>query len=105
MNSFSHYFLVFGLALFPAVGNFAGAVLAEKVTVTDRARNFTLHGATGIILGIVGLELMPRALNTATPWLIVLAYLVGGMTYILIVGSFSVNILTHPFKDREKSHG
>lgn len=82
MNSFSQYLLVLGLALLPAAGNFAGALVAEFVAVTDQGRNFALHAAAGIVFGVVGIELMPRALEASQPWMVIVAYLVGGMTYI-----------------------
>lgn len=81
MNSFSQYFIVVGLALLPAVGNFAGVVVAEFVVITDRARNLALHAAAGIVFGVVGIELMPRALEASEPWIVIMAYLVGGLTY------------------------
>lgn len=81
MNAFSQYLIVLGLALLPGAGNFAGALVAEFVTVTDRARNFALHAAAGIVLGVVGIELMPRALEASKPWIVITAYLVGGLTY------------------------
>lgn len=81
MNTTSQYVLVLGLALLPAMGNFAGAVVAEFITVTDRARNFALHAAAGIVIGVVGIELMPRALEASQPWMVIVAYLVGGMSY------------------------
>lgn len=81
MNSFSQYLLVLGLAVFPAFGNFAGAAVAELVKVINLARNLTLHAAAGIVFGIVGIELMPRALEAATPWIVIVAYLLGGMAY------------------------
>ncbi|MDR4461914.1 MAG: hypothetical protein MRJ67_15580 [Nitrospirales bacterium] len=81
MNSFSQYLLVLGLAVFPAFGNFAGAAVAELVKVIDLARNLALHAAAGIVFGIVGIELMPRALEAATPWIVIVAYLLGGMAY------------------------
>jgi zinc transporter, ZIP family len=82
MNSFFQYLLILGLAVLPAMGNFAGAVVAEFVKVTDQSRNLALHGAAGIIFGVVGIELMPRALESSEPWIVIAAYLMGGLAYI-----------------------
>lgn len=81
MDILSQYLIVLGLAVLPALGNFAGALLAEFVKVTDRARNYALHAAAGIVFGVVGIELMPRALEASTPWIAIVAYLLGGMAY------------------------
>ncbi len=57
----SGYLLVLGLAALPAAGNFAGGVLAEVFRVSERALSLALHLAAGIVLAVVGLELMPSA--------------------------------------------
>ncbi|MGE0822118.1 MAG: ZIP family metal transporter [Candidatus Binatia bacterium] len=76
--------MVIGLALLPAVGNISGGVLAERFYPSKKLLNCALHGATGIILAVVSVEVMPVALHSAPPWLLALAFLAGGGTYLLI---------------------
>ena len=78
----SGYLLVLGLAALPAAGNFAGGVLAETFRVSERTLSLALHLAAGIVLAVVGLELMPEALKAAIPWVPLLAFVGGGVAFI-----------------------
>jgi ZIP family zinc transporter len=71
-----------GLAALPALANFAGGGLAELFRVSARALSLALHLAAGIVLAVVGLELMPEALNASAPWLPLLAFIAGGAAFI-----------------------
>lgn len=76
------YLYVLLLALMPAAGNFSGGVLAEFVTTSRRSLNIALHGAAGIVIAVVAVELMPEALAGAPPWTVVLAFFLGGLASI-----------------------
>ncbi len=76
------YLLVLGLAALPAAGNFPGGVLAETFRVSERALRLALHLAAGIVLPVVGLELMPEALRADLPWVPLLAFVGGGAAFI-----------------------
>jgi ZIP family zinc transporter len=78
----SGFLLVLGLAALPAAGNFAGGVLAEVVHVSEKTLSLTLHLAAGIVLGVVGLELMPEALSGTHAWVPLLAFVCGGVLFI-----------------------
>jgi len=78
----SGYPLVLLLASLPAIGNFAGALLAEVFDVSERALSLALHLAAGIVLGVIGIELMPRALQTSLPWVPLVAFVVGGALFL-----------------------
>ena len=80
----SGYLAVLALTLMPALGNFAGGVLADRITVSTRALSFALHAAAGIVFAVVGVELMPQALGAEPVWLIVLLFLAGGGFAVLI---------------------
>lgn len=54
------YLAALGFALLPAAGNFAGGLVAEAVAVSRRVLRYALHLAAGIVLAVVGLELMPE---------------------------------------------
>lgn len=41
-------------------GKFGGGLLAEVVPVSRRLLSLALHAAAGIVLAVVGLELLPR---------------------------------------------
>lgn len=72
------FVLVLALAALPAAGNFIGGLAAEMVEVSERTLSLSLHLAAGIVMAVVGLELMPEALAASTPWVPVLAFVGGG---------------------------
>jgi len=74
--------LVLALAALPALGNFMGGVTAELVRVSERTLSLALHLAAGIVLAVVGLELMPEALDSPAPWVPIVAFVVGGAAFI-----------------------
>jgi ZIP family zinc transporter len=81
-HAVSDFVVVMGLAALPAVANFLGGVLAEVFPVSDRALSLALHLAAGIVLAVVGLELMPAALEANVPWVPLLAFVAGGAAFI-----------------------
>ena len=76
------YLLVLALLALPALGNWAGGVLAELVPVSRRTLSLALHAAAGIVLGVVGLELVPEALEATPAWVPILAYMAGGLFFL-----------------------
>ena len=72
------FVLVLALAALPAAGNFLGGLAAEMVDVSERALSLALHLAAGIVMAVVGLELMPEALGASPPWVPILAFVGGG---------------------------
>ncbi len=78
----SGFILVLALAALPAAGNFLGGLASEVVDVSERALSLTLHLAAGIVLAVVGLELMPEALQASPPWVPILAFVGGGVFFI-----------------------
>ena len=72
------YLVVLALAALPAAGNFAGGLLAEFVPLSDRRLSFALHAAAGIVLAVVGIELMGQVLLAEPPWAALLAFVAGG---------------------------
>ena len=80
----SGFALVVALAALPAAGNFLGGVLAEVVPVSARALSLALHLAAGIVLAVVGLELMPEALAADPAWVPLLAFVGGGAFFIAL---------------------
>ncbi len=72
------------LAVFPALANFSGGLLAESLRPSRKYLNRALHGATGIILAVVAAEVMPRALQQAPAWLLTLAFLSGGIAHLFL---------------------
>lgn len=75
---------VLGLAALPALGNFAGGLLAEFLKTPKRRLNHALHAAAGIVIAVVSVEIFPEALAQISPWIIALAFALGGLTYIAI---------------------
>ena len=74
--------LVIGLALLPGLGNLAGGMVAEFVRTSPRLVNLALHAASGIVIGVVAIELMPEALDNLAGWWIAAAIAAGGATYV-----------------------
>lgn len=77
------YLLALAFAALPALGNFAGGLVAEVLDVSDRVLSVALHAALGILLAVIGLELMPQALAVDRPWIPVLAFMVGGAFFVV----------------------
>lgn len=75
----SGYWTAVLLALMPAGGNLLGGILAELLRVSPRTLSFALHAAAGILFAVIGIELMPEALEGATPWVVLLLFVLGGL--------------------------
>ncbi len=80
----NEYLTALTLAALPAVGNFFGGLLSEAVHVSQRTLGLALHAAAGIVLAVVGIELMPEALEAEPPWVVLLAFVAGGVFFIAI---------------------
>lgn len=78
------YALVLALLLLPAAGNWAGGALAELVPVSRRTLSLALHAAAGIVLAVVGLELVPEALKGTPAWIPLLAFIGGGLFFLAV---------------------
>ena len=78
----SDLWVVIGLALLPGLGNLAGGMMAEFGRTTPRLLNFALHAASGIVLGVVAIELMPEALDNLAGWWIAASFAAGGAAYV-----------------------
>ena len=76
------FLVVLALAMLPAGANFFGGFLAEVFPVSARALSLALHLAAGIVLAVVGLELMPEALTAEHPWIPLIAFVAGGASFI-----------------------
>lgn len=76
--------VVLGLALLPALGSFAGGLLAERCPVSERLLNLALHAAAGIVLAVVAVELMPEGLARVSGWTVALGFGLGGLAYVAI---------------------
>ena len=72
------------LSLLPGAGNFLGAMAAELRKPSPRFLNWALHAASGIVIAIVAVELMPNALGTLAGWWVALAFALGGIAYIAL---------------------
>ncbi len=57
----SDFLTVLAYAALPALGNLAGVVLAEAVRPPGWINGALLHGAAGIAIGLIAVELLPRS--------------------------------------------
>lgn len=80
----SSFWLVMAYALLPAAGNFGGGLLAEWRRPSQKMLNRALHAATGIILAVIAVEVMPRAIGTASGWILAIAFVGGGVAYLAV---------------------
>lgn len=76
--------LVLLLALLPGVATFLGGILAEVTRISAPGLNRALHAASGVVIAIVAVELMPEAVETLAGWWIALAFACGGVAYVLL---------------------
>ena len=72
------------ISLLPGAGNFGGGLLAESARVSGRSLNWALHGASGIMIAIVAIGLLPRGLDTLSGIWIAAAFTVGGCVCVLV---------------------
>lgn len=72
------------LALLPALGNVTGGLHSELFPVSYRTLGLALHAATGILFAVIGVELMPQALQADPVWVVILAFVLGGVVFLLI---------------------
>lgn len=80
----SDYLTALALAALPAFANFGGGVLAEAFRVSSKALSLALHLAAGIVLAVVAVELIPEALSVDTPWVPIVAFVLGGGFYLAV---------------------
>lgn len=72
------------ITLLPVGGSIAGAVLAELWRTPKWLVGAALHAATGVAIGLVSIEFMPRSLDTTPVWLIALLFSAGGAISVLL---------------------
>jgi len=70
------------LSLLPGAGNFLGAMVAELRKPSPRFLNWALHAASGIVIAIVAVELMPNAGGGVAAGGVARASAVGGRGHI-----------------------
>jgi ZIP family zinc transporter len=62
----------------PAIGNISGGLVAERFEISGDTLSLALHVAAGIILAVVGIELLPTTLEADPPWFVLVVFLAGG---------------------------
>lgn len=72
------------LSLLPALGTFAGGIAAEFFKISRKNLSLALHLAAGIILAVISVELIPHALEASIPWIVILAFVLGGIFFIIL---------------------
>lgn len=80
----SGLFQALAIALLPAAGNILGGAIAEWRPVSGRVLSYALHAATGIVLAVVGIELVADAIETSTPWIPIVAFIAGGLFFMAV---------------------
>ncbi len=72
------------LILIPAAAALIGGVLVEFVPISKRFLSFVFHFSSGVLMGIIGIELIPEFLKAKTQWIILLFFVIGGIFYIFV---------------------
>jgi zinc transporter, ZIP family len=86
----NEYLAVLGLAALPAAANFLGGVLGDLITLPRRTLNLVFEWVAGMLLAVVGIELVPRVLHASLPWLMVVLFVAGAGLFLLIEESTKV---------------
>ena len=98
MSTFAQVLL---LSLLPGLGNFAGGLVAEYWRSSPRLLNWALHAASGIVIAIVSVELIPSAVSTLGGVALAFAFGAGGLGYLLL--QYGVERLQGPGTGDQKS--
>ncbi|PSB23318.1 ZIP family zinc transporter [filamentous cyanobacterium CCP2] len=80
----NEFLIVLAFTALPALGNFAGGILAEFITASDRALSLALHAATGVVIAVISLELIPQSLQVDAPLMTVFSFVAGGLFFVAI---------------------
>ncbi len=72
------------LILIPAVATLAGGVLVEFIPISKRFLSFVFHFSSGVLMGIIGIELVPQFLKAQTQWIILLFFVLGGGFFLFV---------------------
>jgi len=80
----NEFYLLIIFSLLPALGTFVGGTIAEIFTISRNTYSLALHAAAGIILAVISVVLLPEALKTTSPTIIVLTFILGGIFFITI---------------------
>lgn len=78
------FLTVIAYACLPAGGVVIGGLLAESVRSPKWVVGASLHAAAGIAIALICIDLMPRILETTPVWLMILAFLAGGLVSIVL---------------------
>lgn len=78
------YLTVLALAALPAAANFGGGLLGTLVTLPRRTLNLVFEWVAGMLLAVVGIELVPRVLHASIPWLMVVVFVLGAGLFLAI---------------------
>lgn len=77
------YPAVLALISISVLGDLIGGGLAEFIRVSYRTMSLMLHFSAGVILAVIGVELMPHAVEVHLPWQTVSAFVAGSLLFML----------------------
>lgn len=83
----SDFLRVMAFATLPALGNIGGVLLAELMRPPRWVNGALLHGAAGIAIAIVAVELMPRSMETVAMWGIAVAFVAGAIASLALANA------------------
>ncbi|MCA1819982.1 MAG: hypothetical protein LC620_08055 [Halobacteriales archaeon] len=77
------FLTVLAYASLPVAGTLAGGLLAERVALSPRLLTLALHAATGVVFAVIGVELLPTTLRSASGWVVLGGFAAGGAFFLL----------------------
>ncbi len=72
------------LILIPAAAALLGGALVEFIPISKRFLSFVFHFSSGVLLGIIGIELIPEFLKADAQWIILVMFALGGGFYLIV---------------------
>jgi len=76
--------IVVVLGTLPALGNVLGNILAEIIRTRRWFTGVMLHGATGIVIALIGFDLLPRIIDKVPIWHWIAAFLLGAIASVAL---------------------
>ncbi len=78
----NEFLLVVGVGLVAAVLTWLGVPLAERYAVPDKVVSSVLQFASGVIVGLAAITLMPPAVMAGSAGVVAIAFFVGGALFV-----------------------
>ncbi len=72
------------LVLIPALATVVGGLLVLVFNISSKLMMYLFHFSSGLLMGIIGIELVPEFIKHNLEWLIILIFVIGGAFFVLV---------------------